>query len=95
MTQRLVALLSVALLVPPVAASGAPHVLAVRCGTLIVDTARPPLHDATIIITDGIITGVGAGLAIPPGAEELDRLTYRTVVFGFPIWTFGIIAGAI
>jgi len=30
-----------------------------------------------------------------PGAEELDRLTYRTVVFGFPIWTFGIIAGAI
>ncbi len=30
-----------------------------------------------------------------PGAGELDRLTYRTVVFGFPIWTFGIIAGAI
>jgi cytochrome c-type biogenesis protein CcsB len=30
-----------------------------------------------------------------PGAEALDRLTYRTVVFGFPIWTFGIIAGAI
>jgi cytochrome c-type biogenesis protein CcsB len=30
-----------------------------------------------------------------PGAEALDRLTYRTVVFGFPIWTFGIICGAI
>ena len=30
-----------------------------------------------------------------PAAEELDRLTYRTVIFGFPIWTFGIIAGAI
>jgi cytochrome c-type biogenesis protein CcsB len=30
-----------------------------------------------------------------PSAVELDRLTYRTVVFGFPIWTFGIIAGAI
>ncbi len=30
-----------------------------------------------------------------PGAEALDRLAYRTVVFGFPIWTFGIIAGAI
>jgi cytochrome c-type biogenesis protein CcsB len=30
-----------------------------------------------------------------PSAEELDRLTYRTAVFGFPIWTFGIIAGAI
>ena len=30
-----------------------------------------------------------------PGSEALDRLTYRTVVFAFPIWTFGIICGAI
>jgi len=30
-----------------------------------------------------------------PSAAQLDKLTYRTVVFGFPIWTFGIIAGAI
>jgi cytochrome c-type biogenesis protein CcsB len=30
-----------------------------------------------------------------PGPEALDRLAYRTVVFGFPVWTFGIIAGAI
>ena len=30
-----------------------------------------------------------------PSAQTLDRLTYRTVVFGFPIWTFGVIAGAI
>jgi cytochrome c-type biogenesis protein CcsB len=30
-----------------------------------------------------------------PGAEVLDRLAYRMVVFGFPIWTFGVIAGAI
>ena len=30
-----------------------------------------------------------------PGAEVLDRLAYRTVVFGFPIWTFGVMAGAI
>jgi cytochrome c-type biogenesis protein CcsB len=30
-----------------------------------------------------------------PAAEVLDRLAYRTVVFGFPIWTFGVIAGAI
>ena len=44
MTRRLIALLSVALLVPPVAASGAPHVLAVRCGTLIADAARPPYY---------------------------------------------------
>jgi len=31
---------------------------------------------------------------IPTGAQ-LDKLTYRTVIFGFPIWTFGVIAGAI
>jgi cytochrome c-type biogenesis protein CcsB len=30
-----------------------------------------------------------------PGPEELDRLAYRTIVFGFPIWTFGVMAGAI
>jgi cytochrome c-type biogenesis protein CcsB len=25
----------------------------------------------------------------------LDRLSYRSVLFGFPVWTFGVIAGAI
>jgi cytochrome c-type biogenesis protein CcsB len=30
-----------------------------------------------------------------PSLEQLDRLTYRTIVFGFPVWTFGVIAGAI
>ena len=30
-----------------------------------------------------------------PAAPVLDRVAYRTVAFGFPIWTFGIIAGAI
>jgi cytochrome c-type biogenesis protein CcsB len=30
-----------------------------------------------------------------PSTEQLDRLTYRTIVFGFPVWTFGVIAGAI
>jgi cytochrome c-type biogenesis protein CcsB len=34
-------------------------------------------------------------LARLPRPEVLDRLAYRTVVFGFPIWTFGVIAGAI
>jgi cytochrome c-type biogenesis protein CcsB len=46
---------------------------------------------------------VAAGRAEPgngiirrlPTMEQLDRLTYRTVVFGFPVWTFGVIAGAI
>jgi len=30
-----------------------------------------------------------------PAAALLDRVAYRTVAFGFPIWTFAIIAGAI
>lgn len=30
-----------------------------------------------------------------PAADALDRMAYRTVAFGFPIWTFGIICGAI
>jgi cytochrome c-type biogenesis protein CcsB len=30
-----------------------------------------------------------------PGIEQLDRLTYRTIVFGFPVWTFGVITGGI
>ncbi|MGH4019959.1 MAG: c-type cytochrome biogenesis protein CcsB, partial [Pseudonocardiaceae bacterium] len=30
-----------------------------------------------------------------PGAATLDRLAYRTTVVAFPIWTFGIITGAI
>ena len=30
-----------------------------------------------------------------PSKDQLDRLTYRTVVFGFPVWTFGVMAGAI
>jgi len=46
---------------------------------------------------------ISAGLAAPgngimrrlPSTEQLDRLTYRTIVFGFPVWTFGVIAGAI
>jgi cytochrome c-type biogenesis protein CcsB len=45
---------------------------------------------------------VAAGKAQPnglleriPSAEQLDKLTYRTVIFGFPVWTFGVIAGAI
>jgi cytochrome c-type biogenesis protein CcsB len=30
-----------------------------------------------------------------PSAAVLDRLAYRTIAFGFPIWTFAVIAGAI
>ena len=39
--------------------------------------------------------GFGAVLDRLPSADALDRLSYRTVIFAFPIWTFAIIAGAI
>ena len=39
--------------------------------------------------------GFGAVLQRLPSADALDRLSYRTVIFAFPIWTFAIIAGAI
>ena len=39
--------------------------------------------------------GFGAVLHRLPPADALDRLSYRTVIFAFPIWTFAVIAGAI
>jgi len=30
-----------------------------------------------------------------PRSVVLDRLSYRSVLFGFPVWTFGVMAGAI
>ncbi len=30
-----------------------------------------------------------------PSAERLDRLSYRTIAFTFPLWTFAVVAGAI
>lgn len=44
---------------------------------------------------DGQQTGFGVILAHLPSREGLDRLSYRTVVFAFPVWTFAVIAGAI
>jgi cytochrome c-type biogenesis protein CcsB len=37
----------------------------------------------------------GGLLSRLPGAAVLDRVAHRTAVFGFPIWTFTVIAGAI
>jgi len=43
----------------------------------------------------GLPTRAGAIFRILPAPKVIDQLAYRTVVFGFPLWTFGIIAGAI
>jgi cytochrome c-type biogenesis protein CcsB len=54
------------------------------------------------LVTERYRKRVAAGKAEPnplldriPAAAQLDKLTYRAVVFGFPIWTFGVMAGAI
>jgi imidazolonepropionase-like amidohydrolase len=79
MPRRFAILLSFALFVPAIGVTGAPRVLAVRCSSLITDAARPPLRDATIVITDGKITAVGAGLAVPAAAEVLDLRAYTVM----------------
>jgi cytochrome c-type biogenesis protein CcsB len=38
--------------------------------------------------TEGLMTHL-------PGTTVLDRLSYRAILFAFPVWTFGVIAGAI
>lgn len=40
----------------------------------------------------GLATRIGRRL---PGSETLDRAAHRMVVFGFPIFTFAVIAGAV
>jgi cytochrome c-type biogenesis protein CcsB len=37
----------------------------------------------------------GRVLALLPSAEKLDDLAFKTTAFGFPIWTFAIMAGGI
>jgi cytochrome c-type biogenesis protein CcsB len=46
-------------------------------------------------VAAGKATGGNGLLDRIPSIEQLDKLTYRTVIFGFPVWTFGVIAGAI
>jgi cytochrome c-type biogenesis protein CcsB len=49
-------------------------------------------HDEGAAAGDAADGGVIARL---PAAAALDRVAHRTAVFGFPIWTFAVIAGAI
>jgi cytochrome c-type biogenesis protein CcsB len=46
-------------------------------------------------VTEAVSTPNGGLLRRLPSAATLDRLAYRTIAFGFPVWTFAVIAGAI
>jgi cytochrome c-type biogenesis protein CcsB len=54
-------------------------------------------HEARVaagVADDAPATGFGIAARLP-SAESLDRVAHRTAVFGFPVWTFAVIAGAI
>jgi cytochrome c-type biogenesis protein CcsB len=54
----------------------------------LVRTRHDAREDAGEPTADGIVARL-------PSAATLDRVAHRTAVFGFPIWTFAVIAGAI
>ncbi len=62
-----------------VVANAAPQIMYVRCGKLIFDAEKPALTNAIVIITDGKITAVGTGLAVPEGATQVDLSNYAVL----------------
>jgi cytochrome c-type biogenesis protein CcsB len=58
-----------------------------------VDADAPPDYLPDAGEPDEVATPVRRGRL--PSAASLDRLAYRFIAFGFPIWTFGVICGAI
>lgn len=76
--------LALALTAACLAAPGNPgeKMTAVRAGVLIDGTGAAPLKNAVILLQGERIVSVGAGLAIPAGAEVID-LSSKTVLPGF------------
>ena len=60
-----------------------------------VDTGSPSRF--LVVNTTVALAAVLARWFVPylPDAATLDALTYRTIAFGFPVWTFAVIMGAI
>ncbi len=69
------------------------------------DPARPPIMGGAIDLdspSDLVPDASDESAAVEPSptgrlpsAATLDRLAYRIIAFGFPIWTFAVMAGAI
>jgi cytochrome c-type biogenesis protein CcsB len=57
---------------------------------------RAPLATLTAASVAALL-GTATWYAVPylPPASKLDALAYRIIAFGFPIWTFAVLAGAI
>ena len=72
----------------PTAPKGPPPIMG---GSIGLDAAPPHFESGA---DDPQGATVGRQGLLPPSAT-LDRVAYRIIAFGFPIWTFGVIAGAI
>jgi cytochrome c-type biogenesis protein CcsB len=66
-------------------------------GIFFVSGIASALYLAKVRHDERVVAGEESGglLSRLPGAATLDRVAHRTAVFGFPIWTFTVIAGAI
>ncbi|MGE3886068.1 MAG: amidohydrolase family protein [Vicinamibacterales bacterium] len=57
------------LAVPALRAQGAMYAIQ---GARVVPVSAPPIDNGTVVIRDGVIAAVGAGVAVPPGAQIID-----------------------
>lgn len=103
-----VLLLTVGLAVTVLYIPAAPLVPALRSPWLVIHVAAATL--AAAFFTIGMVAaslyvvrdvadkrGVSTGRVVSrlPDTATLDRISYRVIAFGFPIWTFAVVAGAI
>lgn len=75
------------------ARGAAPPPIMGGAGSVVEEDLTPDLEAAE----DEVVLEAGprAPRARMPSAATLDRIAYRFIAFGFPIWTFGVISGAI
>jgi len=55
------------------------EVLYIKSGRLIVDARQPAIASGAVVITDGVVTAAGAGLAVPSGARQIDLSAYTVL----------------
>ena len=60
-------------------ASADTRVLVIHAGTLLDGTGAAPRKNVDLLVRDGRIADVGTGLAVPPGAEEIDLRDYTVL----------------
>ena len=59
--------------------AGAPDMLYIKAGRLIVDATKPPIVGGSVLITNGMITSVGTDVTAPAGARRIDLSAYTVM----------------